>query len=82
MSNAAEIGAKILATLAAQAERRRQESAALRSEIQSLMAAHPGPERLTAKRICELLGRRPAPSIRTIQDHMREINAASSVPRF
>jgi hypothetical protein len=68
------------ATLAVQAERRHQASLALRSEIESIMAAHTG--RLTAKRICQLLGRDPSPSIRTIQDHMREINAASSVPRF
>lgn len=70
------------ATLAAQAERRHQDSLVLRSEIVSVLAANLGPERLTAKRICQLLARDPPPSIRTIQDHVREINAASSVPRF
>lgn len=68
--------------LAAQAETRRQDSLALRSEIESLMAAHVGPEKLTAKHVCKLLARNPAPKIRTIQGHMKEINAASPVPRF
>jgi hypothetical protein len=82
MSRAEQIGAKVLATLAAQAARRRQAGIALRGAIQAVMATHSGPERLTAKRIRNLLDREPLPSIRTIQDHMREINAASSVPRF
>ena len=82
MPSAAEIGAKALATLAAQAERRRQASAALRRDIRSLMAAHSGPERLTAKRIGKLLGRFPAPSLRTIQEHVRAIKRGTAGPAF
>jgi hypothetical protein len=83
MATPAEIGVKALATLAAQAERRRQASTALRHEIRSLMTAHSGPERLTAKRICKLLGSRcPTPSVRTIQDHMREIKRDIAGPAF
>jgi hypothetical protein len=82
MATPAEIGTKVLAILAAQAERRRQESAALHREIALLMAVHTGSERLPAKRVRKLLCRCPSPSLRTIQDHMRQINAASPVPRF
>lgn len=67
--------------LADRAERRHQASQVVRSEIRSVMATHTGPDRLTAKRVAKLLGCEPAPSIRTIQDHMRAISAASSVPR-
>jgi hypothetical protein len=67
--------------LAAQAQCRHELSVALRAEIQSAMATYSGPERLTAKRVCLLLRRNPPPKIRTVQGHMKEINAASSVPR-
>jgi hypothetical protein len=80
MPSLAEIGARALAALAAQTERRRQASAALRREIRSLMAAHARTERLTAKRVAKLLGRCPSPSLRTIQAHMREIKRGIAGP--
>ena len=82
MSNAAEIGAKILVTLAAQNASKREASMALRAEIRAVMVAYPGPQQLTAKRVRALLTRKPSPSVRRIQEHMQAINAEPSVPRF
>jgi hypothetical protein len=82
MAATEEIDAKVLATLSAQTARRRQASAVLRSEIRAVISAHSVSGRLTAKHIAKLLEYRPLPSIRTTQDHMKEIKAASPVPRF
>ena len=82
MKSAAEIGAATLARLAAQATANREAGAALRAEIRAVMEAHVGPDRLTAKRVLEKLSRRPLPSVRRVQEHMRAIDAESSAPRF
>ena len=81
MSTAEEIGTRVLATLAAQAERKRQAGAALRAEINAVLISIATPERLTAKQILKLLRRSPPPSLRSIQEHVRSIRASSSVPR-
>jgi hypothetical protein len=82
MGTAEQIGAKILATLAAQNASKREAGMALRAEIRAVMVAHPGAPQLTAKRVLALLTRKPSPSVRRIQEHMQAINAEPSVPRF
>jgi hypothetical protein len=78
---AEEIGARVLATLAAQAERNRQAGAALAAEIRAIMAAHSGNGRLTARRVCDLLPMSRACSIRRIQEIMQCVRAESSASR-
>jgi hypothetical protein len=82
MRTAEDIGIKILATLGAQAERKRQAGIALREAIEAVISAHTGPKRLTAKQVSKLLVRSPVPSLRSIQEHMKLIRASSSVPRL
>lgn len=80
-SKAEAIGARILATLAAQSERNRQAGAALCHEIRAVMTAHGGPKRLTARRVQMLLTSNRAVSIRRIQEYMQVIRAESSASR-
>ncbi len=82
MSTPAEVGAKVLANLAAQAQPNRQAGIALRAQIRQVMAAHPVADRLTAPRIRALLSREPLPSIRRIQEIVRKLRAESLASRF
>ena len=77
---AQRIGAAALRNLAEQAAKNQQAGAAARAEILAICADYTGPDRLTARRIQELLTR--ALSVRRIQEHISEIkNAESSVSR-
>lgn len=82
VQTAEEIGTKVLATLAAQAERNRQTGAALAAEIRAVMEAQSGSGRLTARQVHELLPTSSACSIRRIQEIMQAIRAASSASRL
>lgn len=82
MKTVEQIGAETLARLAAQTARNRESGAALRAQIRTAMATYTGSERLTARRMRVQLLRTPAPSIRTIQQHMRAIRAESSASRL
>jgi hypothetical protein len=79
---AEEIGAKVLATLAAQAERNRQAGAALTAAIRAVMVAHSGSARLTARSVRDLLPTSRACSIRRIQEIMQGVRAESSASRL
>jgi hypothetical protein len=76
-----EVGAKVLRNLDAQAVRNRAAGEARRAQIRRIMIEHTGPDRLTAKLIRQRLSCDPPISIRAIQDHMKIINAESSVSR-
>ncbi len=78
MSTAEEIGERVLATLRAQANVNRQSAAALRSQVLAVLAQHPG---ATASAVRARLDVDPLPSLRTVQEHLRAIRAASSVSR-
>jgi hypothetical protein len=77
----AEFGTRTYARLNEQAALNHAKGEARRAMIERIMAEHTGPERLTAKLIQQKLGGDPPPSIRTIQDHMKIINARSSASR-
>lgn len=81
MSTLAEIGAKVLANLGAQAERNRQVGLLLRAEIQALMLKHSGSKPITAQEVRSSLSRENLPSLRRIQKHLRVLRAPSSVGR-
>lgn len=70
-----------LGRLAQQAARNRSLSQALRQEIRAVMARSAGLERLTGALVLTRLARRPLPSLRSVQEHMKEINAESSASR-
>lgn len=53
----------------------RAKGAALRSKIGVAMQRYAGPGRITAKRVLATLTRRPLPSVRTAQEHLRAIRA-------
>jgi|SRR5581483_4583460 len=67
--------------LADQAAANREAGEALYAQVRAIFAQHPGPERLTGKRVLAKLTRDPPPSIRQVQDLLRRARAESSVPR-
>jgi hypothetical protein len=71
----------VLDRLANQAARNRAAAEALRGQIRTIITAHAGPDRLTAKRVLAQLTCDSPPSIRTIQEHMQTIRAESSASR-
>lgn len=82
MKTPEQIGAKILAILAAQAERNRQAGAALTAEIRAIMATHSDSGRLTARQVRDLLPTSRTRSVRRIQEYLQSIRAESSVSRL
>lgn len=80
MSIEAQIGARILATLRAQAERNRQAGAVRVAQVRTIVQAHPGA--LTARRVRELLPNDQAVSVRRLQEILRILRAESSASRF
>jgi hypothetical protein len=78
---AADFGEQTYARLREQAASNRVAGEANRAKVERVMAEHTGPERLTAKLIQKKLGSDFQLAIRTIQDHMKIINARSSAPR-
>jgi hypothetical protein len=76
------IGAKILAILAAQAERNRVKGRVREAAIRSVMAADPPAQCWTARQVLERLPREHACSIRRIQEYLRAIRAESSASRL
>lgn len=82
MKTAEEIGTGILAILRAQAARNREAGIAVREEIRAAMASHPAADRITARRIQELLSPATHISRRRIQEYMRSLRAESSASRL
>ena len=62
-----------LAVLYAQAIAMRARGDALRAEVRFILEAHPGPRRLKAYTVRSFLKREPLPSLRRVQEVMREI---------
>ena len=80
--SAAEIGAVILATLQAQADRNRESGIAVREQIRAVISALPQADRITARRVQMLLPSWARVSVRRIQEYMRLLRAESSASRF
>ncbi len=72
MKSAEEIGRASLERLAAQAAANRAAGNLLRAEIQAIVSQHPG-HKLTAKQVIKRLIRYPIPSVRRVQEILREI---------
>ena len=79
--SAAELGARILASLRRQAATNRNAGALLRAEIRTAMELYTGTKPMTAKRVLALMTRRPLPTVRSVQRHMMIIRGTSSVCR-
>jgi hypothetical protein len=62
-----------LAVLYAQAIAMRAQGDALRADVRAILEAHPGPRRLKAYTVRSFLKREPLPSVRRVQEVMREI---------
>jgi len=80
MKTAAEIGAEVLERLARQAAANRAAGEVLRTEVQTVLKQHPAVQ-LTAKRVIALLARSPPPSIRRVQEILKQLRAESSASR-
>ena len=80
MKTAAEIGAGVLERLARQAAANRAAGEVLRAEVQTVLKQHPTVQ-LTARQVIGLLGRTPPPSIRRVQEILKELRANSSPTR-
>jgi hypothetical protein len=79
VKSAAEIGQAILERLAAQAAANRAAGDLLRADVRSVLEQNPG--RLTAKQVLKKLTRHPLPSVRRVQEILRELRAESSASR-
>jgi len=73
-SRAEEIGRSVLERLAIQAAANRASGDQLRAELRAVLERFPG-RRLTAKHVLRLLARRPLPSVRRVQELLKEIRA-------
>ena len=80
MKTAAEIGAGVLERLARQAAANRAAGEVLRAEVQTVLKQHPTVH-LTARQMIVLLARTPPPSIRRVQEILKELRAKSSPTR-
>jgi hypothetical protein len=65
-----------LAGLRAQANVRRAQGMALRAEIRAILEAHRSPRRLKAYAVLTMLNRTPLPSLRRVQEIIRELKGA------
>jgi hypothetical protein len=76
MTHARDIGLATLQRLAQQAAVNRAAGDALRAEVRTVLERNPG--RLTAKQVIKGLMRDPLPSVRRVQEVMRELRLGSS----
>ncbi len=77
MKTAEEIGRTILERLAAQAAANRAAGDQLRADVRAVVEKH-HPKRLTAKEVIKNLTRQPPPSIRRVQEILRDLRAESA----
>jgi hypothetical protein len=78
MKTADEIGRAILERLAAQAAANRASGDRLRAEVRAVWERHP---KCTAKEAVSKLIRRPLPSVRRVQELLKQIRAESAIHR-
>jgi len=76
MKTAEEIGRALLNRLAAQAAANRASGDLLRAEIRAVWKQQPG---CTAKEAIKKMTRRPLPSVRRVQEVLKEIRAESTI---
>jgi hypothetical protein len=74
VKTASEIGAAILERLAAQAAANRASGDRLRAEVRSVWEQHPS---FTAKLVLKKLSREPLPSVRRVQEILKDLRAES-----
>jgi hypothetical protein len=79
MKSPQEIGAAVLERLAAQAAVNRAAGNLLRADVRTVIEQNH--ERLTAKQVIKKLIRRPLPSVRRVQEILRDLRAESSASR-
>lgn len=72
--DALQIGRAVLERLALQAAANRAAGDQLRAELRAVLERYPG-RRLTAKQVLRCLARRPLPSVRRVQELLKEIRA-------
>jgi hypothetical protein len=77
-SERAQVEHRRMAGLRAQADAKRAQGEELRAEIRRILAAHQGPRRLTAFAVLTLLKRDPLPSLRRVQEIVRELKSATT----
>jgi hypothetical protein len=65
--------------LYAQAAAMRAQGAALKAEIRAIVEAHTGPRRLKAYAVLTMIKREPPPSLRRVQEILRELRVESAV---
>jgi hypothetical protein len=65
--------------LYAQAAAMRAQGEALKAEIRAIVEAHTGPRRLKAYAVLTMIKREPPPSLRRVQEILRELRAESAV---
>jgi hypothetical protein len=80
MKTPEEIGRAMLERLAAQASANRAAGEALRAEVRTVLKQYPSVH-LTARQVIVLLARTAPPSIRRIQEILKELRAESSASR-
>jgi uncharacterized protein involved in exopolysaccharide biosynthesis len=67
--------------LYAQAKAMKAQGEALKAEIRAILESHKGPRRLKAYAVLTLLRRDPPPSLRRVQQLVKELRAASADSR-
>jgi len=67
--------------LYAQAKAMKAQGEALKAEIRAILESHKGPRRLKAYAVLTLLKRDPPPSLRRVQQLLKELRAALSASR-
>jgi len=77
MKTAEEIGREIPARLRAQTTRNRASADALRTEVLAIW--RPG---MTAKQVIDRMSRTPLPSVRRVQEVIRQIRPVSAATRY
>ena len=76
MKSDEEIGRAIRERLAAQAAANRESGDRLRSEVRAVWEAHP---EFTAKHVLKKLTRQPLPSVRRVQEILKDLRAESAL---
>ena len=79
MKTPEQIGAAVLERLAAQAAANRAAGDRLRADVRTVLEQNPGHP--TAKQVIKKLGRQLVPSVRRVQEILKELRAESSVSR-
>ena len=75
MKTATEIGKSILERLAARAAANKASGAARFAEVRAIWEQHP---EFTAKQVIKRLTRQPLPSVRRVQEILRDLRAESA----